>query len=132
MGVGLFASPAYLRARGRLRAASSLAGHDVLLPSGELSRLPEAKWLASRPGVRAVFRSNCMPALVAAAVAGLGIVPLALGWGHAEPALEQVLALDHLAKRRLFLVMPEVAAARPAVRAVATHLASTLTRIFGA
>jgi DNA-binding transcriptional LysR family regulator len=132
MGVGLFASPAYLGARGRVRAPHLLAGHDVLLPSGELSRLPEAKWLASRPGVRPVFRSNCMPALVAAAAAGHGIVPLPLGWGDAEPSLERVLVLDHLAKRRVFLVMPEAAAARPAVRVVATHLTSTLGRVFAA
>ena len=39
--VSLFASPAYLRARGMPRTPARLAGHDVVVPSGELESLPE-------------------------------------------------------------------------------------------
>jgi DNA-binding transcriptional LysR family regulator len=130
MGVGLFASPSYLRSRGSPRAAAALRGHDVLLPTGELSRLPEARWLAAAAGVRVVFRSNSMPALVAAAGAGQGIAPLPLGWGDTEPELERILVLDAIPPRKVWLVSHDVAMARPAVQVVSAHLASVLARVF--
>jgi DNA-binding transcriptional LysR family regulator len=104
MTLGLFAAPAYLRRRGLPRTPQQLGGHDVLLPAGELSRLAEARWLAGRPEVRVVFRSNSMLALVAAAAAGLGLVPMPLFWGEREPRLERALVLDHIPKRALWLV----------------------------
>jgi DNA-binding transcriptional LysR family regulator len=130
MEIGLFAAPAYLRARGAVRTAHALRGHDVLVPSGELGRLPEARWLASRPGVRVVFRSNSMPALLAAAAAGVGIVPLPVGWGDSEPGLERVLALDGLGKRRIWLVSHETAGKRPEVAIVSRHIAAIFARLF--
>jgi DNA-binding transcriptional LysR family regulator len=125
-GIGLFASPAYLRSRGPIRG---LRGHDVLVPAGELARLPEARWLRSRPGVRVVFRSNSMQALVAAAVAGDGIVPLPLGWGDRHPRLERVLCLDTIAPRKIWLVSSEAASRRPDVRVVANHVVAMFERI---
>jgi DNA-binding transcriptional LysR family regulator len=132
MGVALFAAPSYLRARGAVRTAAALRGHDVLLPAGELARLPEARWLADRPGVRVAFRSNCMPALIAAAVGGHGIVPLPVGWGDHEPGLARVLALDALGKRTIWLVSSEAAAKRPDVRAVADHIRDIFQRVLRA
>jgi DNA-binding transcriptional LysR family regulator len=128
-GVGVFAAPAYLKARGMVRTATGLRGHDVLLPTGELSRLPEAQWLASRPGVRVIFRSNSMPALVAAAIDGNGLVPLPLGWGDGEPALERTLVLDAIPKRKVWLVSHETASGRPAVRVVTDQIAAIFRRI---
>ncbi len=132
MGVGLFASPAYLRAHGPVRQANGLRGHDVLLPTGELSRLPEAKWLVARARARVVFRSNSMPALVAAAVTGQGLVPLPLGWGDSEPALERALVLESVGERKVWLVTHEAASGRPAVELVSAQVASILQRIFAA
>ena len=132
MGVGLFAAPAYLRRRGAAKTAAGLRGHDVILPSGEIARLPEARWLASRPHLRVVFRANSMPALIAAAVAGRGIVPLAIGWGDSIPALERLFVLEAIPKRKLFLVTHEAAQARPAVRIVSERIAEILARLFTA
>jgi DNA-binding transcriptional LysR family regulator len=129
-GVALFAAPAYLRARGTVRTPAGLRGHDVLVPSGDLSRLPESRWLASRPGVRVVFRSNSMPALLAAAVAGHGIVPLPVGWGESEPALERVLSLEAIPKRKVWLVTHPTTGDRPAVRVVFDRLVSIFERVF--
>jgi DNA-binding transcriptional LysR family regulator len=126
--LGLFASPAYTRARGLARSPSALSGHDVLLPSGELSRLPEVRWLATRPGVRVVLRSSSMPALLAAAIAGWGIIPMALGWGDKQPGLERVMVLDHVPKRAVWLVSLAEASSRPAVRVVAERIAMICTR----
>jgi DNA-binding transcriptional LysR family regulator len=130
MGVALFAAPAYLRARGQVRTVAALRGHDVLLPTGELSRLPEARWLGSRPSVHVVFRSNSMPALVAAAMAGHGLVPLPLGWGDSEPTLERAFVLEAVPSRKVWLVTHESARDRPAVEVVAREVASILSRLF--
>jgi DNA-binding transcriptional LysR family regulator len=127
--VGLFAAPAYLRARGPVHGAV-LRGHDVLLPGGDLARLAEAKWLASQPGVRAVFRSNSMSALVAAAVAGHGIVPMPVGWGDSEPGLERVRILD-VPERKVWLVTHGAVAGRPAVDVVSARIAAIFASSFG-
>jgi DNA-binding transcriptional LysR family regulator len=126
--IGLFASPAYLRARGLPRGPSALRGHDVLLPCAELENLPEARWLAARPGVRVAFRSSSMAALAAAAVTGEGIVALTVPWGDGEPGLERVLVIDDLAKRPIWLVTTAEAASRPAVRVVCDRIAAIYAR----
>ena len=131
MAIGLFASPAYLRARGAARTKSELAGHDVLLPAGELLRLPESKWLVSRSGMRVVFRSNSMPSLVAAAVSGLGMVPLGLPWGDHEPRLERVMLLEHIPRRSLWLVTREDGASHAAVSVVCDRIAAICAKSFG-
>ena len=131
MGVALFAAPEYLRVRGFVSSAADLGGHDVLIPAGELAQLPEAKWLSKQPGVRAVFRSNCMPALIEAAQGGAGILPLPIGWGTSEPGLEQLFELDRAGKRKIWLVTHEAAAQRPEVRVVSRHMAAICQRVFG-
>lgn len=128
--VGLFASPGYLRTHRVVRSSSDLAGHDVLLPTGDLSRLPEARWIASCPGIRVIFRSNSMQALIAAAISAQGMVPLPLGWGDAEPLLERVLVLEAIPKRKVWLVTHEAASERPAVRVVSERIVSILARLF--
>jgi DNA-binding transcriptional LysR family regulator len=130
MGVALFASPEYLRVRGFVNAAGDLTGHDVLLPAGELSQLPEAKWLARQPGVRVVFRSNCMPALLEAAQRGAGIVPLPIGWGKSERGLEALFELESAGKRKIWLVAHDAASRRPEVRVVSKHIAAICERVF--
>jgi DNA-binding transcriptional LysR family regulator len=128
MPIALFAAPAYLRAHGTVRGPAGLSGHDVLIPSRELGRLPEARWLAERPGVRVAFRSNSMPALVAAASRGRGIVPLPLGWGDSDPSLCRLFVLDEIPKRKVWVVTHEAALERPAVHVVAQHITAIFER----
>lgn len=122
LGLGLFAAPSYLRRRGVPKGPGELAGHDVIVPSGELAFLPEAKWLASRAGARVTLRSSSMPAMVAAAVAGHGIVALTLPWGDAEPGLDLVLPLEGFAHRPIWLVVHPDVAGRAAVRVVSDRI----------
>jgi DNA-binding transcriptional LysR family regulator len=122
-GVGLFASPSYLRTRGAASSARALRGHDVLLPSAELARLPEVRWLA-RQKVRVVLRSNSMLALVGAAVGGLGLAPLPLGWGKRQAGLTLAMTIDHIPERPLWLVT--VGEPSPPVRVVADRIAAIL------
>lgn len=130
MGIGLYASPAYLARRGRVRGPGSLAGHDVIVPAGELAALPEARWLAARKGVRVVFRTSSMPALIAAATAGVGLAPIGLPWGTAVSGLERALVLDQLPKRPVWLVTEPGALARAAVRVVRDRVAVIVKRAF--
>jgi DNA-binding transcriptional LysR family regulator len=125
--VALFAAPAYLQRRGLPRGEDELAGHDVLVPGGELAVLPEARWLAARPGVRVVLRTSSMPALMAAARAGLGLAPLSRPWAELDPGLQLVAPLPKIPARSLWLVLQPEAARRPAVRMIADRIA----RIFG-
>lgn len=131
IAIGLFASSSYLRGRGRVRARGSLAGHDVLLPTGELSGLPEVRWLAAQAGVRVVFRSNSMPALLSAACAGHGIVPIGTPWGDGQPELERLRVLDHVPRRPIWLVSSADALARPAVRLVSDRVAAICAKTIG-
>lgn len=121
--IALFAAPSYLRARGIPRSLAQLAGHDVLVPSGELAGLPEARLLTRRPGVEIVFRSSSMPALVEAAVRGHGLVALTRAWGESTAGLEHVLDLESIAARPTWLVMHPDVARRAAVRVVADRIA---------
>ena len=129
-GVGLFASPGYLATR-PLGGSANLRGHDVLLPTGELSRLPEAEWLASRAGVRVVFRSNSMQALMDAAAAGKGLAPLPLGWGDREPGLVRATVLEGIPERKVWVVTHPMSSERFAVTVVTNHLVAIFERIMG-
>jgi DNA-binding transcriptional LysR family regulator len=128
MGIGLFASASYVRARGAPRTPAQLRGHDLLLPAGDLSQLPEAKWLAARPQSRIVFRSSSMPALVAAAVAGHGIAAMTLVWGDREPGLERLMVIDDLPKRPVWLVTHAAASTREPIKVVADRIAALFAR----
>ena len=128
-GVGLFASASYLAAR---PLDKSFRGHDVLLPSGELSRLPEVAWLESREGARVVFRSNSMLALMDAAAAGKGLVPLPLGWGDGEKALVRAKVLEHIPERKVWVVTHPISSERFAVTVVVNQLVAIFERIMGA
>ena len=127
-GVGLFASASYLATR---PLGASFRGHDVLLPAGELSRLPEVEWLASQDGARVVFRSNSMLALMDAAAAGKGLVPLPLGWGDSEKTLVRARVFEHVPERKVWVVTHEMSSERFAVTVVVNHLVALFERIMG-
>jgi DNA-binding transcriptional LysR family regulator len=126
--VGLFASASYLARRGRPTTTGALRGHDVILPGGELAALPEARWLAARPGVQVTFRSNSLPALLAAAAQGLGLVPLAAAWADLDHRIERLQLLEEVPDRRLWLVTPPASATSPAVKVVGERIRSILSR----
>jgi DNA-binding transcriptional LysR family regulator len=129
LSIALFASDGYVRRRGAPSSEKGLAGHEVVLPGGELSMLPEAKWLASRPGVRVAFRSSSMPALVAATAAGAGLSALTEAWGLRTPGLCRLFIVDAVEPRPLWLATTPEAGSRAAVRLVADRIAAMLARV---
>jgi DNA-binding transcriptional LysR family regulator len=128
LGLALFAAESYVRRRGAPTSEAELAGHDVVLPSSELAMLPEAKWLASRPGVQVAFRSSSMPALLAATAAGAGIGAITDAWGLRVPALRRLFPLESVEPRPLWLATAPEAASRAAVRLVGEHIATIFGR----
>lgn len=96
--LGLFASPAYLSARGEPRTLQSLVDHECLVSSGRPARVT---WSLVGPNgpeevkVQGRFMANNVLALLQAAVAGLGVVLL--------PTV--IAATDHRA-RRLVRILP--------------------------
>ena len=95
----------------------------MLVPSGDLDELPEARWLRERADVHIALRSSSLPALVDAAVRDHGLVPLTRMWGDAVAGLEHVLPLESMAARPMWLVMHPDVADRAAVRVVADRIA---------
>lgn len=122
MAVGLYASADYLRRRGTPGSLETLAGHDLLVPGGELAKLPESRLLARVPNARVVLRTTNLPVLVEAAAAGHGIVALTEAWATLVE-LTRVLVLPQIAPRPLWLAVAPGQRDRPAVRAVADELA---------
>lgn len=110
MPVHLVASPAYLAARGQPGSLAELAGHDHLVYAlqrdGEGWLMPEEGRLQRVP-LRARVRANTGEALVAAAMAGLGIA-----------RLPEFLVADGLARGALTRVMPACVAPPVAVQAL--------------
>jgi DNA-binding transcriptional LysR family regulator len=127
--IGLFAAPAYLESHGRPTSPSRLRGHSVILPAGELAHLPEVRWLEARPKVRVAFRSNSMPALLSAAARGLGVVPLTAAWGDLDRRLERLQLIEEVPERAFWLVTPQAAGPRAAVRVVADGIACIFARL---
>jgi DNA-binding transcriptional LysR family regulator len=122
LSIGLAASAEYLRARGMPADLDDLAGHDVLVPTGELARVPEAKLLSRAKGVRIVMRSPSVPALVEAARTNMGIVPIPGAWAEAA-ALVRIMPLPQIPPRPLWLAIAAGQRERPAVRVVSDEIA---------
>jgi DNA-binding transcriptional LysR family regulator len=96
-------------------------GQDVILPAGELARLPEATWLAGIDGVRVVLRTSSLVALHAAVRSGAGLGVLPTAWAALEPTLCLVCPAP-VPPRALWLALAPEAAGRAAVRHVAEQV----------
>jgi DNA-binding transcriptional LysR family regulator len=119
------AGASYIARRGAPSSEPQLAGHEVLLPSGELAGLPEARWLEGLPGVRVALRTSSMPALMAAARAGHGLAVLPGAW--AQMGGVQALFPAPVERRALWLAFAPDAAGKDAVRRVADRIAEIVT-----
>ncbi len=130
MRYGLFASPAYLRARGTPRLPDDIAQHDCLYWRSHYGDTP-ARWEFLRDGaeqsvpIRARLRISGMPALREAALCGLGIAMLpevSLRDELHEGLLVPVLADYELPATPLYLVRPPARFETARLRALSDHL----------
>ncbi|MCC6872668.1 MAG: LysR family transcriptional regulator [Sandaracinaceae bacterium] len=125
----LYASAEYLARRGADRATGSLAGHDVVVPSGELAGGPEAQWLgADLRGGSPSVRINSVLALARAAASGMGLVVLATTIGGVYPGLRSAAALREIPARSIYLVTHRDTRGLARIRAVADAVTEDLER----
>src|SRR5690606_10144588 len=88
----VYASPAYLAARGKPASVADLSRHAMVGLDESMSGHRAAKWLREFvPGAEIAARSNSVLGLVSAAKSGIGLAPLPTAIGDNEPALEKVL-----------------------------------------
>lgn len=89
VNVALYASPAYLDARGRPRSIEELAAHDIVRGDDRVSGLLMER-LIDRHGGRVSYRSNAFLARAAALRDGLGIGFMSCFLADPDPALERL------------------------------------------
>jgi DNA-binding transcriptional LysR family regulator len=128
---GLYASDVYLEARGAPPPhEGGLGGHDVLVPSRELARGPEATWLGAN-GREARIRlwSSSLVTLALAAERGLGLTVLPTNLAIVHPGLRCLRELPEIPRRPVFLVTHKEARRLADVTAVASAIRTTLERL---
>jgi DNA-binding transcriptional LysR family regulator len=123
---GLYAGGTYTP--GAAASKGHLDGEVVLLPSGELARLPEARSLvAAGARTRIGLRCNSLLALATAAEAGAGLVVLPTNLAVLHPGLRLVRILDEIPPRAVWLVWHADAAKSPRIRRAAEFVAAIVT-----
>jgi DNA-binding transcriptional LysR family regulator len=103
-GYALYASPAYLAARGRPRG-DDLTGHDLVSIDESVGSSREATWLQQRAKrARVMFRSNSTFALLSAALGGMGVAVLPC-YLAAQHDLVRLLPPEDVVVKELWLVL---------------------------
>jgi DNA-binding transcriptional LysR family regulator len=87
----LYASRAYVRAKGTPASIADLASHDLIGPDAEATHSPGAAWLRENvPDAKYEMRFNSVVQIINAVMMGLGISPLPCFVADAEPELVRV------------------------------------------
>ena len=124
LGFGLYASAAYLEARGTPDFERGGEGHEVVLTQPELMRGPEMAWLTSiLPRAVPALQTNSRYSHRAAALAGLGMACLARYLGDAVP-LVRLEAPAAAPVRELWMAVHTDIRHMPRIRAVTEALAA--------
>ena len=88
----LYASTAYIERHGRPQQVQDLSGHALVGFDDTMARHRIAGWLRRvAPDAQLVARSNSVLGLVYSAKAGVGVAPLPIALGDAEPDLVRVI-----------------------------------------
>lgn len=125
VGHGLYASRAYLAARGKPDLAMGCAGHDMIDWPAELEAVPTVTWLRRHTGkARAVLRGNGTIRL-AATSAGLGFSLLACIAAATEPDLVRLDIDPPPPALGLWMAAHADLAPLPRIRAVIDHIVAT-------
>jgi DNA-binding transcriptional LysR family regulator len=124
----IYASRAYVRARGMPRSPADLKNHDLIGPDAEMNASPAAEWFREHvPDAQFEMRFNSVLQMLNAVTMGLGISPLPCFLADPEPELVRVLH-NKVPNRIIRLVAhPEVARVAR-VRAVMDFLVDSFKR----
>jgi DNA-binding transcriptional LysR family regulator len=125
IGFGIYASPDYLRRRGKPDFSGGAEGHQILVTSPDVPGMEgSSEWFAglTHRGVR-TFQANSRAILRAATEAGLGIACLARYLGDASPSLVRLEVPPPPFSRELWMAVHEDTRAMPRIRVVTEFLA---------
>lgn len=111
---GLFASEAYLAGHPFAAGSPSLAGHDVVHPSGSLAEVHPYRWLMERSG-RVTFSSSSPLLQRDAAIAGAGIALLPETMVERDGSLVRLQPGGQLPITDIWMISRKDARARPSV-----------------
>ena len=117
-------------------AAGAMDALDWVAPDDSLAHLAAAAWIGSRiPAERVVLRASSLPALHAAARAGIGATALPCFLGDADPELVRVLEAQPAMDSALWLLthpdLRRVARIRVLLDVLASHFAGQRRRLEG-
>jgi DNA-binding transcriptional LysR family regulator len=125
MRYGLYASSAYLAARGKLR--DGLAGHAIVQPIGVLASGPEAPWLAEHATAAEVaLRTSSMQCMAVAAQKGMALAMLPAPLAHSTAGLVEISPVETPRARTVWLVLHRDARRIRRVRVVADAIAEDI------
>jgi DNA-binding transcriptional LysR family regulator len=120
----IYCSKSYAAERGMPGNRAALGGHQIVGLDGHVARLPAWQWIkASVPETAVRFRSNSLVNMVSNLKAGLGVGPLPVITGDAEPDLIRCFAPPPELRSDLWLIVREEIKAQPHVRALIDFLA---------
>lgn len=103
--VALFASRAYVAARGMPDGPADFARHDFVGLDDPVARAPFALWMQEHvPAGRIIFRSNDINALRSAVISGAGLGFLARSWAAGRDDLVEVMPTREAWSPQLWLV----------------------------
>jgi len=128
VGLGLFAAPCYLAAT-PMDSSCSLSGHRVLARNRDVQPGADGRWLEKwGAGGQIVLRTGSYDALLAAAVAGLGVAVLPCFLADSDSRLVRLLGPESVALDELWLVVRRDARRVARVRAFADFILSEFGR----
>lgn len=129
IGMGFYAAPSYLDARGRPKRVSDLAAHDAVTSAFGNDHIwtPEISGEPAEPR-RAVFVSDSPSALAMATEAGMGVGTHSHWRARAAKSLERVLPQIELKTLDLWLVTHADIRRNARIRLVFDHLAERISQ----
>ncbi|MDY7227163.1 LysR family transcriptional regulator [Hyalangium rubrum] len=128
LAFALYASPDYVRRRGRPRL-DALREHVLVTDDASVPGTAEKQWLEEvGQGASVALRSNTRYALLTAARAGVGLALLPCYLGDTEPGLLRVCPPEKVPPREAWLVVHQDLQRVPRVRAVIDFLGEVFTR----
>lgn len=129
MAYGLYASVAYLDARGRPSKMADIAGHDLIgFPKSETPLGPVWWFSRAEKSARVALRSSSVLARAEAARQGLGLAALPCILGDADEHVERVFGPDDLGSLEMWLMARNDLAQLAHVRAVMEFVVDAVKR----
>jgi len=120
----IYCSRAYAGERGVPENRAAIRGHEIVGLEGPMARLPAWLWLKeSAPDAVVRFRSNSLVSLASNLKAGLGLGPLPVLTGDAEPELVRCFPPMPELRAELWLIVREAIKDQQHVRALVDFLA---------